>query len=459
MSITQFFQASVANSGFDLRLPGAHRGPGLVGRALLGSPEYNHVQSLRMRRDGVVAGLLAGKPAAAGQRLDGVVKADASMADRRAAAEFLARSAEWAEYFAWKFPGGGKMDSAEAHLSGGLGFVKSYMTECHGDRGARLDATVPMANQGLTYIFSEVYRFQHNSLPCWDEEFLKINRTVPSGAEDYVWYEMDNVGVARAASSYSVTDIPMVAGPLASDNRGLIVPFMVGMEMNFRDPIREAFAVSMGKPDFQVEAMKRAACDRSLAEAADALWFGGDATLGIDGLMNNPMVETLTVATPWAGATSLQILENLKQLVWAIPDRTAGALNDLGRVRIILPPTQYQALMAPMTAAGSASIMEYFMEFFKESGRGVPKVEMQYRLAASNSYAYNGGPNILAEDTGIVLYETGSPMEDPTFVLSQPIEVPAPVRQTGVGDVTYYHMRAGGMMLPDARRIKYVVGL
>ena len=48
---------------------------------------------------------------------------------------------------------------------------------------------------------------------------------------------------------------------------------------------------------------------------------------------------------------------------------------------------------------------------------------------------------------------------DPTFVLPQPIEVPAPVRQTGVGDVTYYHMRAGGLRLPDAQRMLYVAGL
>lgn len=459
MSITQFFQASVAGSGFDLRLPGSHRGPGLVGRALIGSAEYNHVERMRQRRDGVVAGLLAGKAVAAGQRLDGVVKSDASMADRRAAAEFLARSAEWAEYLAQKFPAGGKMDSADAHLGGGLGFVKSYMTECHGARGARLDATVPMASQGLTYIFPEVYRFQHNSLPCWDEEFLKIARNVDPAANEYVWYETDNVGVARAASSYSVTDIPMVAGPIASDNKGLIVPFMVGMEQNFMDPRREALAVSMGKPDFQLDVMKRAACDRALAEAADALWFGGDSTLGIDGLVNHPVVETISIAGPWSGKTSLQILADLKLMVWAISNRTAGALGDLGKVRIILPPDQYQSLMAPMTAAGTASIMEYFIEFFKNAGHGVPKVEMQYRLAASNSYAYNGGPNTLAEDTAIILYETGNPMEDPTFVLSQPIEVPAPVRQTGVGDVTYYHMRCGGMRLPDARRIKYVVGL
>lgn len=458
MSITQFFQASVAQSGFDLRLPGANRGPGLVGRALFGSAEYNAVQAMRMRRDGVISGLLGGK-SIAGQRLDGFIKADSRHADRLAYAEFLARSAEWAEYLAQKFPGGGKMDSAEGHFAGGLGVVKQYMTECHGDKGARLDATVPMASQGLTYIFPEVYRFQHNSLPCWDEEFLKINRSVSPAANDYAWYETDNVGVAKASSSYDVTGIPMVNGPIASDNKGLIVPFLVGFETNFMDPRREALAVSMGKPDFQIEVMKRQACDRALAEAADNLWFGGDATLGIDGLMNHPVVETITISGAWSGKTALQILDDLKTMVWAIANRTAGQLGDLGRVRIILPPDQYQLLLAPITAAGSASIMEYFIEFFKQAGHGVPKVEMQYRLAASNSYAYNGGPNILTEDTAIILYETGNPMEDPTFVLSQPIEVPAPVRQTGVGDVTYYHMRCGGMMLPDARRIKYVVGL
>lgn len=456
MSITQFFQASARSEG--LILPGQAQGRALVGQALYGSAEYQHVERQRQRRDGLIRDLLTNKPVA-GQRLDGVCKADASMADRRAYAEVLARAAEWAEYLAYKYPASGKMDSADAHMAGGLGFVQTYMTECHGAKGARLDATVPMASQGLTYIFPEVYRFQHNSLPCWDGEFLKINRSIAPAANEYVWYETDNVGVARASSSYDVTTIPMVQGPIASDNKGLIVPFLVGMETNFMDPRREAFAVSMGKPDFQIEQMKRQTCDRVLAEAADNLWFGGDPTLGIDGLMNSPVVETITISGTWASKTALQILDDLKLMVWSIANRTAGALGDLGKIRIILPPDQYQKLITPQTAAGSASIMEYFIEFFRKADHGTPKIEMQFRLAASNSYAYNGGPNILAEDTAIILYETGNPMEDPTFVLSQPIEVPAPVRNTGVGDVTYYHMRCGGMMLPDARRMKYVVGL
>ena len=43
----------------------------------------------------------------------------------------------------------------------------------------------------------------------------------------------------------------------------------------------------------------------------------------------------------------------------------------------------------------------------------------------------------------------------------QPIntEMPAPPRQTGMGETTFYHARFGGMMVADARRMRYVVGM
>jgi hypothetical protein len=235
------------------------------------------------------------------------------------------------------------------------------------------------------------------------------------------------------------------------------------METNFMDMRRAAMADRMGKPDFQIELDKREACDRTLAEFFDNLWFGGDATLGIDGLMNNPAVETIPiVGGAWSAKTALQIFDDLMTMAWTIYRRTAGALGDFGKIRIILPPDQFQRLSLPITSAGSATILEYFNQYWssnKGTTVGTPKVELQARLASANSYAYNGGPNILAEDTAVILYEDGDANKDPTFVLTQPIEVPAPVRTTGVGDVTYYHARGGGLKLPDARRIKYAVGL
>lgn len=419
------------------------RGEGLrsqFGVHARGSADYSAVHMRSLSRHAWSRDLRAGKRVG-GMHLDGVP------ADKRdGTAQHNAHHLDWAEFYEHRFGRGA-----------GAAFLKLAADM------ARTDSTVPMASQGLTYFMPEVYEFRHAALPCWNEEILKIDRRIAPAANEYVWYESDNVGVARASNSYSITDIPMVNGPIASDNKGLIVPAMIGFEMNFMDPRREQFAVSMGKPDFQIERMKREACNRSLAEFFDSLWFAGDGTLGIDGLMNNPIVETLSVATPWASLNALQLLDSLKTITWSIPNRTQGSLGDFNKLRIILPPEQYQIIATtPVTAAGSTSVLSFFLESFRNgenAGRGVPKISFEYKFQASNSYAYNGGPNVLSQDTAVVVYEEGNMDKDPTFVLSQPIEVPAPVRQTGVGDVTYYHARGGGMKLPDAQRLLYVAGL
>jgi hypothetical protein len=447
MSVTQHFLGRARAEG--LLNPG-------VGRAVAHTHEYQQIEGRRQARAAWQRQLLArpGQSSVAGLRLDAASKTP------RLDAVAYASAVEWAEYLAGRF--GGRVQD---HLDGGRHYAMSYMTQLHGHPGQayRADATVPMASQGLTYIIPEVYRIQHVELPFWEERILKTYRGIDPAANNYVWYETDNVGVARVASSYDVTTIPMVNGPIASDNMGNIIPALVGYETNFMDPRREAMGVRMGKPDFQVEVMKREAAERALAEFFDNLWFGGDVSHGIDGLMNNPIVQTMSVTGgAWAGKTALQILDDLKQMVWAIPNRTMGGLPDLGKVTIWLPPTQYQMLLQPITAAGSTSILDYFISTFRSgemAGRGVPNVTYDYRFAATNSYAYNGGPTILAEDTALIVYQEGNQERDPTFVLSQPIEVPAPVRTTGVGDVTYFHARGGGLRLPDARRLIYVVGL
>lgn len=449
MSLQQFFMAKAAS------FPGLHT-PGAPGSVTAASAQYQAVYAMAERRRMDVARLAHSGGEVAGVKFDGRGGVEAFLK-----AEAVVRAAEWAQYFATRNDG---HRDARKHLRDGAAFSQAYLNSCYradgSARKARQDAVAPMASQGLTYISPTVYEYQHNDLPAWDGKFVEIWTGADPASNEVVWYEMDNVGVAKASNSYDLSTIPMVNGPLASDNLIRIVPALVGMETNFMDARRASLAERMGKPDFMIEVMKRKACDRTIAEFFDNLWFGGDATLGIDGLMNNPFVKTLNITGgPWSGKTALQILDDLKTMVYAIPNQTAGALADLGRIRIILPPTQYQRLLIPITAAGSASIMEYFIEFFKNAGMGVPKIEQQFRLAAANSYAYNGGPNILSEDTALILYQTGDADEDPTFVLTQPIEVPAPVRTTGVGDVTYYHARGGGLKLPDARRIEYVVGI
>jgi hypothetical protein len=315
-----------------------------------------------------------------------------------------------------------------------------------------------MASQALTYFYSEVYQIEHNDLPAWQGDILAIDRSVDPAAERYQWYEMDILGVARASNSYSAEDVPIVAGPAAQANLGNIVPALVGMEINFMDMRRAALARANGKPDFNVERTMSEACQRSLAEFGHYLWMYGDAALGIDGLMNHPAVSTITLpGGPWSGKTPQQILTDLTTMIFTIPNTTSGQLGDLKKIKIFLPMAQWeQANTQIISAAGSESVLSYFK---KVNSLRDEQVVMLPELAAANSYVYSGGPTFLSADRAIVLYRDNDIRKDPVFVLPQDIEMPAPPRNNGLSETTFYHARYGGMKLPDARRLRYVAGL
>lgn len=422
MSIVAHFMATAAAHG--LRVPAA---PGV---GLAQTSAYRHVEAMGRQRRARIDALMRGQTAAATALYN--QRFDAARTDARAHAHEIALKAEWAEHFA------------------SLGLLAP---------GARVDSLVPMASQALTSFFTPVYEVKHNDLPAWEGNVLRIDRTnVSPAANEYVWYERDLVGVARAGSSYDVTTIPLVAGPAAQANRGLVVPFLVGMDVNFMEGRREALARENGKPDFQHEQGKRDACERSLAEAINAMWMYGDTTLGVDGLFNHPDISTYTVLGSWAGKTALQIYDDLQGMFNAIKNRTGGQLGDGRRLKIILPPAAYNRLMIPITSAGDKSVLAYFIESNASRGATTNTVVEQQSFASANSQIYNGGPLGLSVDTGLIVYDQGNDVSDATFVLSQDIETPAPARETGVGSVVYYHARAGGLRVPDARTLMYVIG-
>ena len=323
--------------------------------------------------------------------------------------------------------------------------------------GTRADALVPQASQALTFFYSGVMEYAHANLPAWVGEYCKIDRQVDRAAEEYVWYEMDLVGVPKAANSYSTMDIPMVAGPAAQANKGQIVPFLVGMEVNFMDLRRSLMAKANGKPDFQIDQSKIKTCHRVLAEAVNFLWLYGDPVQGIDGLMNNPGIGVLAINGAWSGKTALQILDDLNAMINIIPNSTQGQLRDMRRIKIMLPPDQYNRAQAlPITAAGSESVLSYFRKIWSLRD---DQVVRQYDLAAANTALWIGGPQGLTRDRAVILYDQGDDMRDPMFILSQDIEIPAPPRQNGLSETTFFHVRAGGLKLPDARGIRFAEGL
>lgn len=330
---------------------------------------------------------------------------------------------------------------------------------------AQFDALVPQASQALTYFFQQIYQIRHRALTAWDGGYLPIDTQVDRAANDYVWYERDLQGLARAETTYNPDKIPLVSGPSGSANRGRIVPALCGFETNFMDDRRSALARANGKPDFKIEQGKLETCHRVLAEFFNALWLWGDSQLAITGLMNEPNIQTVALPNgDWANATGLQIKDDLTFMLDFIAQQSIGDLADKRKLRLLLPRRwMTTARNVPVTAAGTgtaASAYTYVRESFDlRDGQIEPRDE----ILATNSIAFQGGPQNLTRDRAILTYfdehATDSEADgDPKFVLSQPIELPAAPIQTGVGQVQFLHARGGGLKLPDARRIVFFEG-
>lgn len=439
-ALVNYFAACVASNP-KMHIPRTGQGRvALPGSAELhSSSTYSQViASGRARRARADALVMRRDAMSFGRRVDASPAAVQNLGDVRQQAMGFALEEEWSKFLDNRFAAenGGRRDAAVV----------------------RADGLVPMASQALTYFYNEVYQIEHADLPAWQGDILKIDRTIDPAAENYVWYEKDILGVARASNSYAAEDIPIVAGPSAFPNRGNIVPALVGMELNFMDMRRAALAARNGKPDFDIDRSMSEACMRSLAEFGHFLWLYGDSVLGIDGLHNHPAVQTITLAGgPWSGKTPAQILTDLTTMLFTIPNTSQGQLGDLKKIKIFLPMAQWQqANTQPITAAGDESVLSYFK---KINSLRDDQVVWMAELAAANSQVYTGGPQGLSADRALVIYQTGDMRSDPVFVLPQDIEMPAPPRQNGLSETTFYHARFGGMKLPDARRLRYVAGL
>lgn len=396
--------------------------PGQPG--LASAPEYQRVRQSSLNTRDLAASLQRGATVG-GVRVDSAGKTPAQVRDD---AMGRAHVIEWAKFLAFRQGGAAKMD-----------------------------AFVPMANEGLTSTVSEVYKIERTELAAWSGRILPIDKNfVDPAAERYEWWEVDNVGVARAGNSYSTMDIPLVPGPEAAINYGTILPALIGMETNFMDERRSALARSNRKPNFDIARMKAEACDQALAEFADKLWLYGDGLMGLYGFHTHPSVSSIFIAVPWASASAAQIAADLVTIVNAIPNATRGQLGDFKRVRILLPPAQAQiAQNIIVSAAGDKSVLKYFTD---NNNLRPEQIEIVHDFASANSQIYVGGPLGLSRDRGAVIYNKGDRW-DPRFLLPQDIEMPAPPRQNGLSETTFFHMRVAGMLLADARRMLYIEGL
>lgn len=320
------------------------------------------------------------------------------------------------------------------------------------------EADIAMATKGLTHFFQNVTERQYAELPAYNGMILPIDESVDPGAELYAWFERDLAGSAATASTYDITGIPMVGGPTAIPNTGRIRPFLNGWNTNFRTKFREALAKRNGKPDFREEQGKHDAAERAHAEAINALWLWGDKNWGIPGLMKETRIRVIPAPIGSGGTMSW-----LDKTVDEIAFDLATAANSihlysnkrLRAKKMILPQERFDYIASTRISGTGDTLLSYFMKSMKEKQQPIEVMGLM-ELDVANSAAYNGGSPELAFNRIVVI------ATDPnlaSFQLPVRPEIPMAPKQTGLGEVTFMHSRAGGLKLDDAESIVFFDGV
>lgn len=328
-----------------------------------------------------------------------------------------------------------------------------YLTEAKFD-----EADITMAAEGLTHFFTKVYERKFPKLAAYSGMILPISEEVHPGAETYQWWERELYGQAEVGSTYDEYSIPMVGGPKATANVGRIKPFLNGWKTNFRTKIREQLAKKNGKPDFRVDQGKAEAALIGHAEAINALWLWGDKEWGIPGLMGETRIRVIQ-APNGASNSPLWINKTADEIVFDLMTM-ANALHQYSNKtrttkKIFLPQLQFDfAAGTPRGSGTDTTILGFVKVALKEKGMPIEFYGLD-ELNVAKSTAYNGGPPNLVFDTAIIIDTDESAA---CFELPVRPEQPMAPRQTGLGEVTFMHSRAGGLRLEDAQSIVFFRG-
>lgn len=320
------------------------------------------------------------------------------------------------------------------------------------------EADVTMAAEGLTHMYSKVYERKYPELLAYSGLLLPIGEEVHPGAETYEWWERDLVGQAVVASTYNEDSIPMVGGPKATANVGRIKPFLNGYKTNFRTKIREALARKNGKPDFRVDQGKAEAAMLGHAEAINALWLWGDPEWNIPGLMKETRIRVIQAQNGasnsplWSQKTGDEITADLMTMVNSMHQLS----NKTRRAkRVVLPQQQFDYIAGTPRGNGTdTTILGFVTNALKEKRQPVEFIgAIEFNVASST--AYNGGTPQLLFDRAVIIDTDESAA---WFELPVRPEQPMAPKQTGLGEVTFMHSRAGGLHLEDAQSILFFDG-
>lgn len=256
----------------------------------------------------------------------------------------------------------------------------------------RLDAgeTAALARQ-LEYIYAQTYDVKYAELKA--RRFIPIDTSVDAGAEFYTYRQWDMFGMAKLIANYA-DDLPRVDS-LAKEFPAPIKSLGASYGFSIQDMRRAAMAGS------QLDARRARAARRAHEQAFDDLMAFGNADAGLSGFTNNtnvPIVPAVTGAWITNAATSLQMIEDLNELVNSI---VLATFETFIPDTLLLDNTSFQRINStPMSSTGDAD--KTVLRFFLDNNPYITSVDQWNKLNAagaagvSRAIAYKRSEEVLA---------------------------------------------------------------
>lgn len=183
-------------------------------------------------------------------------------------------------------------------------------------------------------------------------DYLPFDNEVDTGAETYVYYTYEPIGIAKILNTYADKDIPMVriAGKA---NTGNTVAQAIGMEWDIQQIRRAAFA----KKD--ITTRHKNACKLGHVQVWENLCWVGSAAHGIFGLLTHPNITHTfaplnagATSTLWANKTFEEVIKDFATLI-NTPSNLTNKIEVVDTV--ILPSNAWADLNARSVSASNGS--------------------------------------------------------------------------------------------------------
>ena len=185
-------------------------------------------------------------------------------------------------------------------------------------------------------------------------DILPFDTEVDAGAETYVYYFVEPIGMAKILNTYADTDIPEV-GVAGKPTTGKCVAISNFMAWSTQD----ARTASMAKRDFV--RLKKTASKQGHVQQWNTLGWVGSTAHGVFGLLTHPNI-THTFAplnggassTLWENKTFEEIAADFATLI----NTPSNLTNDIESVdTVVVPSNKWRALQGrPVAAANGSNI-------------------------------------------------------------------------------------------------------